>query len=116
MLFAIYCVTQHIANSTLPGWRLSTYTTGPGRFFSPSDLCPSRLAIFGPYDTGRPPFSSSDFCAKRNELERRAGGPSGAYDASATYSLSPAVICVAEMSSPASEASRHFQSVKAGWS
>ena len=43
-------------------------------------------------------------------------GPWGACDASATYSLSPAVICVAEMSSPASEASRHFQSVKAGWS
>ena len=93
MLFAIYCVTQHIASSN-----------------------PSRLATFGPYDTGRPPFSPSDFCAQRNELGRRAGGPSGAYDASATYSLSPAVICVAEMSSPASEASRHFQSVKAGWS
>ena len=64
----------------------------------------------GPYDEGRPPLSAGDMPA------RRTGGPSGAYGESATYSLSPAVICVAEMSSPASEASRHFQSVKAGWS
>ena len=32
------------------------------------------------------------------------------------YSLSPAVILVALMASPASWASCHFQSVKAGWS
>ena len=65
---------------------------------------------------GRPPLSPSDFCAQRSELGRRTGGPSGAYEASATYSLSPAVACVALMAESASLASRHFQSVKAGWS
>ena len=74
------------------------------------------LAPFAAYGVGRPPFSPSDFCAQRSELGRRTGGPSGAYEASATYSLSPAVACVAETPSPASDASRHFQSVKAGWS
>ena len=51
-----------------------------------------------------------------SELGRRTGGPSGTYEASATYSLSPAVACVALMAESASLASRHFQSVKAGWS
>lgn len=55
--------------------------------------------------------------------ERAAGraGAGGPYlrvcvRVTAAYSLSPAVICVAEMASSASEASRHFQSVNAGWS
>ncbi len=65
---------------------------------------------------GPPALLDRQLLSLLSEPARRAGGPSGAYEASVAYSLSPAVICVALTASSASEASRHFQSVKAGWS
>lgn len=78
--------------SVIGGWRPSRHTTWAAR--------PSR-----PATSARSAVSWGEGRAALQVRMRRA-----------PYSLSPAVICVAEMSSPASEASRHFQSVKAGWS